>query len=97
MNIHTLGERPGAWLRRYPVTLLLVVAMAVAAVATGTVAGGLPQRLVNRLGFAPSDFWAVDPWRMFTSALVTHGRAVFAGAVVIITAASSNPLNSGTR
>lgn len=84
MNNQTLGERPGAWPRRYPVTLLLVVAMTVAAVATGTVAGGLPQRLVNRLGFAPSDFWAVDLWRMFTSALVTHGRMVFAGAVVMV-------------
>lgn len=87
MNIQTFGQRVSEQLRRYPVTLLLVAALCAAAVATGTVAGGLSQRLVNRLGFAPADFWAVDLWRMFTSALVTRGRGVFAGAVIMVVVA----------
>lgn len=98
MIIHDFGARSGAWLRRYPATLVLVLALAAAALATGTVAGGLPQRLLNRFGFAPTDFWAVDLGRMFSSALITRGRGVFAGAVImVIVAVGSVERRAGSR
>lgn len=85
MNIEDIGGRSEAWLRRYPVTITLVAALFVVALATGTVADDLSRGLLGRFGFAPRDFWAVDLWRMFSSAVITHGREVFASAVLMVT------------
>ena len=87
MNIEDIRVRSGQWQRRYPVTIALVIALDVGALATGTVAGGLSRRLLDRFGFAPRDLWAVDLWRMFSSALITHGRGIFASALLMVTVA----------
>jgi len=55
----------------------------VSALITGTVLGRLSDRMLDRVGFAPLDLWELDVLRVFTSALVTHGGLVFAGAVIM--------------
>jgi hypothetical protein len=59
------------------------VALVVAALITGTVVGTLPRYVLQRIGFAPRDLWGMDLLRLFTSALVTHGRGIFASALVL--------------
>lgn len=75
-----------AWVaaKRIPVTLSLLIALAVWAFFTDSVMDELPRRFLRRFGFAPLDLWEFDLVRVFTSALVTHGRAVFAGALVMV-------------
>lgn len=73
--------------RRYPATLLLLAALVATALGTGTALGGLPQRFVHRFGFAPADLWALDLWRLFSSALVTQGGATFLLALVMVAVA----------
>jgi len=70
--------------RRFPVTLLLSVALATVALITDTVSGPLTAGLLRRIGFAPQDLLELDLVRLFTSALITHGRLVFAGAFTLI-------------
>jgi uncharacterized membrane protein (DUF441 family) len=81
-----VGADPAArtgWPRRYRSTLVLVSALVASALITGTVLGGLSNRMLDLVGFAPIDLWEMDVLRVFTSALVTHGGLVFVAAVVM--------------
>ncbi len=71
-------------LRHIPFTLTTVVLLIVAAVATNSTIGRLTQPLLQRFGFAPRDLWGWRWERIFTSALITHGRWTFWGAVAAI-------------
>jgi hypothetical protein len=91
MELVPSEDRSRWWfLQRYPATLLLLAALVAAALGTGTAVGELPRRLVNRFGFAPADLWALDLWRLFSSALITQGGASFILALVVVA------LSSGT-
>ena len=71
-------------LRRWRFTLVLLGALLAAALLTGTVAEALPRFLLQQIGFAPRDLWALDVLRLLASALVTWGGWVFAGALVFV-------------
>ncbi len=64
-------------LRRFPVTLSLLIMLALAAVFTNSHIRRLEATWLARLGFAARDIWEVRWGRLFTSALVTLGGSVF--------------------
>jgi len=82
---HTLSSQSthAEFLQRYRSATLLTGALFASALITGTVLGRLTDRMLDRVGFAPLDLWELDVLRVFTSALVTHGGLVFAGAVIM--------------
>jgi len=68
---------------RYPTTATLLGVLIVAALITETASGRLTSEWLERIGFAPRDLWELELGRLFTSALVTHGPRVLAGALLM--------------
>ncbi len=70
-----------AWLkrciRRIPFTLLMLGLLLLAAWWTHSYIEELALSWINRLGFAPRDFWLLRWERLILSALVTSGGSVF--------------------
>ncbi|MCB9419394.1 MAG: hypothetical protein H6667_06305 [Ardenticatenaceae bacterium] len=65
------------YIRRFPVTISLLFVLAVTAVLTNSHISSLEPVWLSQLGFAARDFWELRWGRLFTSALVTLGGAVF--------------------
>ncbi|MHB8685531.1 MAG: hypothetical protein ACYC9X_14540 [Dehalococcoidia bacterium] len=72
---------------RVPFTLLMLAALGVRAWRTDSGAADLPQRVLQRVGFAPRDLLSFSWRRLISSALFTHGRMEFWVAVVMVVAA----------
>jgi hypothetical protein len=67
-----------------PFTLVMMASLVVAAVFTNTYFEQITRHWINRIGFAPRDFWYMRFERMFTSALVTAGGKVFWQALILV-------------
>jgi hypothetical protein len=68
---------PRTLLRRIPFTLVMLSALLLAGMLTGTYFSQITHHWLNRLGFAPNDLWYWRLERMFTSAIITSGGKVF--------------------
>jgi hypothetical protein len=62
---------------RLPFTLIMVILLLLVAWWTNSILQELTREWVNRLGFAPRDFWFLRWWRLILSALVTSGGVTF--------------------
>ena len=62
---------------RLPFTLIMVILLMLVAWWTNSILQELTREWVNRLGFAPRDFWFLRWWRLILSALVTSGGVTF--------------------
>jgi hypothetical protein len=62
---------------RLPFTLVMVMLLLLVAWWTNSYVEVLTREWVNRLGFAPRDFWFLNWWRLILSALVTSGGMNF--------------------
>jgi hypothetical protein len=71
-------------LRRIPFTLTLLTAMGIVAIMTDAHLAPLEARWLDRFGFASTDLFAVDLGRIATSAITTHGQAIFWRALVAV-------------
>jgi len=77
------ADRPAGGRVPYLATAALLTGLVVAALVTETTTGRLTAQWLARVGFAPRDLWELDLGRLFTSALVTHGPRVLAGALLM--------------
>ena len=77
---------PWLWkrIKRIPFTLCMVVILLVVAWVTHSYFQELARIWINRLGFAPRDFWLFRWERLFLSALVTAGGITFWLALVMV-------------
>jgi hypothetical protein len=64
-------------IRRLPFTLCMIILMCLVALWTNSYFQELAEIWVNRLGFAPRDFWFFRWERLIGSALVTSGGIIF--------------------
>jgi hypothetical protein len=71
-------------LRRLPFTLALILALIGVALLTGAHFAPLEARWLARLGFATRDLFLLDLARIVTSAVATHGGAVFWRALLAV-------------
>ena len=71
-------------LRRLPFTLLLLLVLAAAALWTDTHSERISPGFLRRFGYAPRDLWLWNWAPLLTSALVTHGRQAFWGALGMV-------------
>jgi hypothetical protein len=69
--------RLGQLIKRFPFTLCMVLILLLAAWWTHSYFEELAEMWVNRLGFAPRDFWFFRWERLISSALVTSGSSIF--------------------
>jgi hypothetical protein len=69
--------RNGQLIRRLPFTLCMVILLLLVAWGTHSYFQELEKIWVNRLGFAPRDFWFFRWERLFLSAFVTSGGSIF--------------------
>jgi hypothetical protein len=67
-----------------PFTVVMMTGLILVAVLTNTYFEQITQHWINRIGFAPRDFWYMRYERMFTSALVTSGGRVFWQALLLV-------------
>jgi uncharacterized membrane protein SirB2 len=67
-----------------PFTLVMMAGLALFAIFTNTYFTQITRHWINRIGFAPRDFWYMRFERMFTSALVTSGGTVFWQALLLV-------------
>lgn len=67
-----------------PFTLVMMAGLILFAVFTNTYFEQITRHWLNRIGFAPRDFWYLRFERMFTSALVTSGGKVFWQALLLV-------------
>ncbi len=74
-------------LHRFPVTLGLLLTLALVALATNSHTSRLEPDWLTQLGFASQDFWEVRWGRLVTSALVTLGGSVFWQAIGMVSLA----------
>jgi len=85
-------------LRRFPFTLLMLVALGATAVFTNTHLSILTKGWLERLGYAPRDLWLFNWERLVTSALVTFGQSVFWQAMgMIVLAVGAAEWLTGTK
>lgn len=85
-------------LRRTPFTLLTLLLLVAVAIGTNSAVERLTQSWVRRIGFAPRDLGQWEIERLFTSALVTHGRWTFIGALgAVAVMVGSAELRTSTR
>ncbi|MBP6469969.1 MAG: hypothetical protein KBE23_04995 [Chloroflexi bacterium] len=75
------------FLHRFPITLGLLLTLALVALTTNSHASRLEPDWLTQLGFASRDFWEVRWGRLFTSALVTLGGSVFWQAIGMVSLA----------
>jgi hypothetical protein len=71
-------------LRRYPFTFAMLLALALAAVGTGSHDPPLTGEWLDRLGFAPRDLPSLQWVKLITSVFVTHGGGTFWRAMVMV-------------
>ncbi|MBF6600521.1 MAG: hypothetical protein IVW36_08430 [Dehalococcoidia bacterium] len=69
---------------RVPFTLVTLAVLAFFAVQSRSAFGELPERAIERVGFAPYDLLAFDWGRIFNSALFTRGGVEFWAAVAMV-------------
>lgn len=81
--------RFGQIIRRVPFTLCIVVILLVAAWWTGSYFQQLTHAWINRLGFAPRDFWFLRWERLILTAFVTSGGLTFWLALGMVAFASA--------
>ena len=67
-----------------PFTLVSLAGFVAQAVRTDTALSPVPQRVLDRVGFAPKDLLVFGWSRLITSAIVTHGAMEFWLAVAMI-------------
>ncbi|HEX5479149.1 MAG TPA: hypothetical protein VFY79_05460 [Dehalococcoidia bacterium] len=67
-----------------PFTLVSIAGFAAQAVRTNTALSQAPQRVLDRVGFAPKDLLVFGWSRLINSAIVTHGAMEFWLAVAMI-------------
>lgn len=67
-----------------PFTFAMMVGLMLTGGFTNTYLDQITHHWINRIGFAPSDFWYMRYERMFTSALVTSGGRVFWQALFLV-------------
>lgn len=86
-------------LRQIPFTLCMLFILLGVAFATRSFAQELTREWINRLGFAPRDFWFFRWERLILSALVTNGGMVFwfALAMVALTSGTAEYLTGTWR
>jgi hypothetical protein len=72
------------FLRRFPFTLFMIAGLALAALLTNTYFEQITHHWLNRTGFAPDDLWYWRLERLFSSAFVTYGGAVFWEALFFV-------------
>jgi hypothetical protein len=65
-------------------TLATMAGLVLVALVTNTYFEQITRHWINRIGFAPRDFWYLRFERMFTSALVTAGGKVFWQALFFV-------------
>jgi hypothetical protein len=75
-------------IKRLPFTICMVVILLVVAWATHSYFQVLAQNWINRLGFAPRDFWLFRWERLALSALVTQGGTTFWFALAMVAVTS---------
>ena len=88
MIIKTGILRLGQFCWRIPFTLIMVGLLLLVAWGTHSYFQDLARVWVNRLGFAPSDFWFFRWERLILSALVTSGGTIFWLALGMVTVTS---------
>ena len=76
--------RPTHFYPFFPVTLLLLAMMLVAASITGAYAEGLSRPALELVGFPPRTFAAGELYRIVTSAFATHGPRVLSGGLLMV-------------
>jgi hypothetical protein len=74
--------------RRLPFTLIMVILLLLVAWWTNSYFQELTRAWVNRLGFAPRDFWLLRWERLILSALVTSGGVSFWFALGMVASTS---------
>lgn len=67
-----------------PFTLVMMAGLILFATFTNTYFTQITRHWINRIGFAPRDFWYMRFERMFTSALVTSGGKIFWQALLLV-------------
>jgi hypothetical protein len=75
----------GKVVSRLPFTLIMVVLLLLVAWGTNSYFQELTREWVNRLGFAPRDFWLMRWERLILSAFVTSGGVTFWFALGMVT------------
>ena len=97
---HPLNQRVFVltMVRRIPFTLFTLALLVAAAVGTDSAFSRLTRAWVRRVGFAPRDLGRNEWGRLFSSALVTHGRWTFMSALLaVVVLVGSAELRTSTR
>ncbi len=74
----------GTAMFRVPFTLVAMGGLAIRAIRTNSASGELPQRVLQRVGFAPRDLLLFGWHRLISSAMFTHGGVEFWGGLCMI-------------
>jgi hypothetical protein len=82
--MHARLIQAGKIARRVPFTLVMVAILTAFALITDSVRAEISAEWVQRLGFAPQDFWLLNWGRMVSSALVTTGGRLFWASIAMI-------------
>lgn len=69
---------------RVPFTLVAMGGLTFRAIRTNSASGELPQRVLQRVGFAPRDLLLFGWHRLISSAMFTHGGVEFWGGLFMI-------------
>jgi hypothetical protein len=77
MRITAIFQRVAKFSRRLPFTIFMIILLCLVAWWTNSYYHELAEIWVNRLGFAPRDFWFFRWERLILSALVTSGGISF--------------------
>jgi hypothetical protein len=83
-NFKTILYQLGWLIQRLPFTLCMVVILLGVAWVTQSYFQGLALTWINRLGFAPRDFWLFRWEHLVLSALVTQGGSIFWFALAMV-------------
>lgn len=91
-------DRQQRMIKRLPFTLVTLVLLIMMAIGTNSAVERLTQSWIRRIGYAPRDLLRGEIGRLFTSALVTHGRWTFVGALLAVAVmVGSAELRTSTR
>ncbi len=75
---------PWKLVRRVPFTVVMVIILLIVAGVTQSYFQELTRAWINRLGFAPRDFWLLRWERLLLSAVVTQGGISFWFALIMV-------------
>jgi len=87
-DFETIFSNLSRLIKRVPFTLCMVAILLIVAWATHSYFQELARHWIERLGFAPRDFWLFRWERLFLSAFVTQGGLAFWLAVVMVAVTS---------